>query len=117
MWESVPVIVVITKSYSVPEREENIRMVQNAFAKQKHYSKNLRRIIPVAASTYVINDTAFAAPEGITELIDVTNELLPDGIKAATSDLEAFNDPVRGFPHLRRRSCGRWREESHPTFP
>ena len=43
MWESVPVIVTITKSYSVPERERNIDMVNNAFAKQKRYSKNLRK--------------------------------------------------------------------------
>ena len=35
VWESVPVIVVITKSYAVPERTENIEMVHNAFAPQK----------------------------------------------------------------------------------
>jgi GTPase SAR1 family protein len=80
MWESVPVIVVITKSYSVPEREKNIEMVTNAFAQQKRYSNNLRATIPVVASTYALNDTAFAPPEGITKLIDVTNELMPEGI-------------------------------------
>ena len=90
MWETVPVIVVITKSYSVPEREQNKEMVNTAFAKQKHYSKNLRRVIPVVASTYVLNDDAYAAPEGITELIDVTNELMPEGIKAGEVDIAAF---------------------------
>ena len=35
MWETVPIVVVITKSYSVPERTQNIEMVSNAFAKQK----------------------------------------------------------------------------------
>lgn len=40
MWKTVPVVVVITKSYSVPERKENIEMVQNAFATQK----NIQRI-------------------------------------------------------------------------
>ena len=39
MWETIPVIVVITKSYSVPEREQNIEMVNNAFAKQKRSKK------------------------------------------------------------------------------
>lgn len=87
IWESVPVVVVITKSYSVPERAQNIDMVNNAFAKQKRYSKNLRKVIPVVASTYVLNDSAYAAPEGITELIDVTNSLLPEGIKAAENDI------------------------------
>lgn len=90
MWESVPVIVTITKSYSIPEREKNIEMVNNAFAKQKRYSKNLRKVIPVVASTYVLNDTAFAAPEGITELIDATNDLMPEGIKAAETDIANF---------------------------
>lgn len=90
MWESVPVIVTITKSYSIPEREKNIEMVSNAFAKQKRYFKNLRKIIPVVAATYVLNDTAYAAPEGITELIDVTNDLMPEGIKAAKTDIDNF---------------------------
>jgi len=90
MWESVPVIVVITKSYSAPEREQNVEMVNNAFAKQKRYSKNLRKVIPVVASTYVLNDNAYAAPEGITELIDVTNELIPEGIRASETDIAAF---------------------------
>lgn len=90
MWESVPIIVVITKSYSVPERARNIEMVNNAFASQKRYSKNLRKVIPVVASTYSLNDTAFAAPEGITDLIDVTNELMPEGIKAGDKDVFTF---------------------------
>lgn len=90
MWESVPVIVVITKSYSVPDREKNIEMVTNAFAKQKRYSKNLCKVIPVVASTFVLNDNAFAAPEGITELIDATNEVMPEGIKAGDSDIAIF---------------------------
>lgn len=90
MWETVPIVVVITKSYSVPERTQNIEMVSNAFAKQKRYSKNLKHIVPVVASTYTLNNTAFAAPEGITELIDVTNELMPEGIKAGAHDIYNF---------------------------
>lgn len=90
MWETVPIIVVITKSYSVPERKQNIEMVNNTFAKQKRYSKNVRKVIPVVASTYVLNDSAYAAPEGITELIDMTNELMPEGIKAAENDIYTF---------------------------
>ena len=58
----MPVIVVITKSYSVPERKENIEMVQ----------------------------AAFAAPEGIMELIDATNDLMPEGLQAGTEDIANF---------------------------
>lgn len=90
MWPSVPVIVVITKSYSIPERERNIQMVYNAFAQQKRYTKNIRRVIPVVALAYQLNDQAFAPPEGITELIDATNELLPEGIQAGQTDLANF---------------------------
>lgn len=90
IWKSVPVIVVITKSYSVPERKENIEMVQAAFAAQKRYAKNLKKIIPVIASTFKLNDTAFAGPEGIMELIDATNDLMPEGLQAGTEDIANF---------------------------
>ena len=90
MWPSVPVIVVITKSYAIPERSENIEMVHNAFAQQKRYSKNLKAVIPVVAQTYLLNDTAYAPPEGITELIDATNALLPEGLQAAQTDIANF---------------------------
>lgn len=89
MWKSVPIIVAITKSYAIPDREENIEMVYNAFSTQKN-SENLRKVIPVVASTYVLNDTAYAAPDGITELIDATNELMPEGVKAAEKDIYTF---------------------------
>lgn len=90
MWKTVPIVVVITKSYSVPERIQNIKMVKDAFAMQKRYSKNLKHIVPVVASIYTLNDSAFAAPEGITELIDVTNALMPEGIKAGANDVYKF---------------------------
>ncbi len=90
MWPSVPLIVVITKSYSVPERDSNIEMVYQAFAEQKRYAKNLKHVIPVVADTYVLNDQAYAAPEGIAELTEATNQLLPEGIKAAETDIANF---------------------------
>lgn len=89
-WESVPVIVVITKSYSMPDRKQNIQMVHNAFAAQKKYSKNLKAVVPVVAETFILNDTAFAAPEGISELIEITNSVMPEGIRAAEKDISRF---------------------------
>lgn len=65
-------------------------MVNNAFAQQKRYSKNLRKVIPIVADTFIINENAYAAPEGITELIDATNELMPEGIKAGETDIAIF---------------------------
>ena len=89
IWKSVPIIVVITKSYSSPERNENIEMVYNAFAKQKR-SRNLQKVIPVVASTFTIDESAYAAPYGITDLIDATNALMPEGLQAAKRDINAF---------------------------
>lgn len=90
IWKSVPIIVVITKSYSVPERLDNAGMVFEAFEKRKR-GRNLKKVIPVVAKTYALNETAFAAPEGITELIDATNQVMPDGIKAGREDVAKFN--------------------------
>lgn len=92
MWPSIPIIVVITKSYSEPDRERNIQMVKEAFAEQKkkRFEKNLNGIIPVVAETFTLNDTAYAPPAGIDKLIELTNRLLPEGMKAAKKDLAAF---------------------------
>ncbi len=89
IWNSVPIIVVITKSYSVPDRITNTQMVTHAFAKNRQ-SCNVRRIIPVVASAFILNDNAFAPPEGITQLIDATNELMPEGLQAGQHDLALF---------------------------
>ena len=90
LWKSVPIVVVITKSYSVPEREQNIELVKSAFEKNKVKSDRLKEIIPIVAETYQLNDTAFAAPEGVSELIEITNSLMPEGIKASKKDISTY---------------------------
>ena len=90
MWKTVPVIAVITKSYSIPDREKNIEMIRKAFEGQKKIRNNLREIIPVVAQIYTINDTAYAPPDGIPQLIDATNALMPEGSRAAAHDLAQF---------------------------
>ncbi len=88
IWKSVPVIVVITKSYSIPDRQKNIQMVKDAFSTVKN--NNLKSIIPVVAATFVLNESAYAPPEGIEELINKTNELMPEGLHAAEKDLASY---------------------------
>lgn len=65
-WNNIPVFAVITKSYSEKDIPENIEAVQQAFAKSS--SVNLKKIIPVVAEEYVINDEVKVAPKGIDEL-------------------------------------------------
>ena len=90
IWSSVPVIAVITKSYSTPQREQNIQMVYDAFSSQKKQGANLRRVIPVVAAPYVLDENTFVAPEGIAELIDATNSLMPEGVQVSQKDLSRF---------------------------
>lgn len=90
IFKTVPIITVITKSYSIPDRETNIRMVQNAFNARTGRKLNLVKIIPVVAEIYNLNDTAFAPQEGITELIDATYEVMPEGIQAAAYDIDNY---------------------------
>lgn len=96
IWKAVPIIAVITKSYSQPDREKNIKMVQDAFdAASKTVQP--RAIIPVIAESFYLSDSVFAPPEGITELIDLTNGLLPEGKRIAV-------DVVAKYKLERRRA-------------
>lgn len=89
IWKSVPIVVVITKSYFKREREENIRMVEKAFGEQKR-SVNLRGIIPVVAEASHVDEGVIIPPIGIEELIETTNSLMPEGIKGAEKDVASF---------------------------
>lgn len=55
------------------------------------------KIIPVIAEAYYLTDSVFAPPEGITELIDLTNNLMPEGIRIA-------NEVVAKYKLERRRA-------------
>ena len=90
VWRSVPVIVVITKSYSALERAENVALVEQTFARRRRRARVLRAVIPVVATTYQLDETSFVAPEGIPELIDATNEAMPEGVRAASDDIASF---------------------------
>lgn len=65
-WKNIPVFAVITKSYSEKDIPENIETIQQTFAKIG--GVNLKKIIPVVAEEYTINDEVKVAPMGIEEL-------------------------------------------------
>lgn len=89
IFKSVPVIVVLTKSYSMPDRQRNIENINKAFAATKH-TVNLVDVIPVVAQDFVINDNAYSPVDGISELIEKTNALLPEGMKLAKQDIADY---------------------------
>ena len=74
-------------------------MLQNAFAYQKRYSKNLKKVIPVVAQDYVINDSSYVEPVGITELIEATNNFLPEGKKQQMMIITIIRLNVRKLWH------------------
>ncbi len=99
IWPSVPIVTVITKSFSIPDRDKNVKMIQEAFYKNKK-DRNFKEIVPVVASIFVVSDTAYAPPYGIAELIDITNKWLPEGIKAGEKDLNNFKlSRKKSFAH------------------
>ena len=90
IWKSVPIIVVITKSYALYERKDNIQMVYDAFSKHTKHIHKLKHVIPVVADPYIIDEHTFVSPTGITDLIDASHALMPEGIKAGIQDLNKF---------------------------
>ena len=90
IYKTVPIVTVITKSYSIPDREGNIEMVRQAFNEKPKDAQRLRRIIPVVAAPFSLNEEAFAPPEGITELIEVTNQLMPEGMAEADKAIRQY---------------------------
>ena len=97
VFKSVPVIAVITKSYSEPDREENIQMVREAFAKYRK-KLDLECIIPVVAQQFNITDNVCAPESGLDELLEKTRALVPTGIKAARSDMDKYKlNMMNGF--------------------
>lgn len=80
VWKGIPVIVVVTKSYSDLERKENVIAIQDAFEKYSGPDKiNLKAIIPVVALPYNIHEDVIVNISGIQELMDRTLEMLPEG--------------------------------------
>ncbi len=90
IWRNVPIIVVITKSYSKMERDENVRMVSETFAMYPDANEKLKAIIPVVASTYQIDEGVNVLPYGLDELLIKTEELIPEGINAASKDISIY---------------------------
>lgn len=63
-------------------------MVKKAFEGKK---RELRGIYPVVAASYVIKEDYAVEPQGVSELIEGINSLLPEGVKASASDIAKYN--------------------------
>lgn len=85
-WKNIPVFAVITKSYSETDIPENVDAVKMAFAKAK--GVNLKKVIPVVAKEYSINDDVCVAPRGIEELCAETLKFSKEAKEIAKENLD-----------------------------
>lgn len=77
-WKSVPIIVVITKSYIEEDRENNIQMIENGFTDQ---DRKYARICAVVSKPE-------QAQTGLSELVQATMDLMPEGLDGAAKDIK-----------------------------
>ncbi len=90
VWRSVPIVVVLTKSYAELERDQNVELVRQTCARRRRLKRCVADVIPVVASPYSYSQTGFVAPTGISALIETTMRLLPEGVHAARQDVAEF---------------------------
>lgn len=82
MWGNIPIIIVLTKSYSETEKMENIQMIRDSIKDYKVKDKlNIIDIVPVVALQFPVTDETIIAPIGVDELIKKTNDALPEAFK------------------------------------
>lgn len=90
LWKDIPIIVVLTKSYSQTDRVENEAMVRAAIANYTKSSLNVKSIVSVVARPYQINETVIVPPMGLEELIEETNAVVPEALRLNESAVTSF---------------------------
>ncbi|MBE5842895.1 MAG: GTP-binding protein [Butyrivibrio sp.] len=90
-WKNAPIIAVITQSYKESDTEEAQQIIEKTFLSKTKYATRLTEIVSVVAKPSTTKDGVLEIPKGITELIELTNSLLPEGYQAAEKDLERYN--------------------------
>lgn len=90
LWKDIPIIIVLTKSYSQTERVSNEMMVQVALDGYTKGSLNVKGIVSVVAQPYQINDEMIVPPYGMEDLLEKTNELVPEALRLSKAAVSAF---------------------------
>ncbi len=98
-WSGVPVILVITKSYSEVEMEENKAIAHDAVVKYntKHPRSplNVKAIIPVVAKEYEVRKGLIIPPTGLDVLLKTTNDLAPAAKRAADASIRKIDLKIK----------------------
>ena len=81
-WKDVPVLLVITKSYSEEETGENVHMAREAIRlfneKHRRAPLDVAGVLPVVAKAFPVSESLSILPRGLDELVLKTGELVPE---------------------------------------
>ena len=89
LWKDVPVILVLTKSYSRSEIPQNEAMVRQMM--EAHGEANIKGVVSVVAKPFPIQEDLILPALGLEELVRLTNESVPEAMRlteAAVADLD-----------------------------
>ena len=94
-WKDAPLFMVITKSYSEVEIEENVKMAQEAIENYNFTHKRkpivVKEIIPVVAEPYKIDDSTTVPQRGLETLIEKTNDYAPEARRMANNSVREID--------------------------
>lgn len=96
MWKNIPIIIVLTKSYSETETAGNISMVKKCLDKyEDNKYLNVVDIIPVVAQQFPINNETIIPPIGIDKLVEKTNDILPKAFEINKESVFDFSLKIK----------------------
>ena len=95
LWKDIPIIVVLTKSYSQTERLENEAMIRAAIDNYMKNSLNIKAIVSVVAQPYQINEAVIVPPMGLEELIGETNKVVPEALRLSEHAVTDFERRIK----------------------
>ncbi|MBR0139867.1 MAG: GTPase domain-containing protein [Firmicutes bacterium] len=96
VWEGIPIIVVITKSYSEPEIEENVENIRRTLGSCKRAKDlNIKSVIPVVAKAYPVDEDHIVRPMGLDVLVDSTLKYGPEGLEKARTGAKQLDARIK----------------------
>ena len=89
-WKDIPVVVVITKSYSEIQRTEYEEMILKKIKESGKGKINVKAVISVVAKEMPINDSVIIPTFGLDKLVDKTIELIPEALKMSKNAIYKY---------------------------
>ena len=91
IYHNVPILIVLTKSYSLMEERQCLQVIHEVLARHKNYKKNIQGIFPVVSKSMPINDHIQVQAKGIDALLNKTNELIPQSYQLCQEDMVRYS--------------------------